>query len=189
MQPPATYTAFAGKTLIASGALPAMLPEVKARFDRHPNDLFVFEDQTGRQVDFHLHGDLDDVLSRAIPEPPPAGPGRPKLGVTSREISLLPRHWAWLEQQPNGSSAAIRRLVDQAMKSEPAQQRARLAMDTTCRFMSSMAGDLPGYEEATRALYAADGTRFENLIQGWPGDIRTYILRIAEPAFAGVERA
>ncbi|MFY0534142.1 DUF2239 family protein [Nannocystis pusilla] len=42
---------------------------------------------------------------RLAAEEPPArtGPGRPKLGVVSREVSLLPRHWEWLERQPSGS--------------------------------------------------------------------------------------
>ena len=142
-----TYTAFAGEKMIASGPLPAMLPKVKECFDGSDSALFsIFEDQTGRQVDFDLRGTLAEVLANAAPVRPRSGPGRPKLGVVSREISLLPRHWTWLEKQPNGASAALRRLVDQARKQDPDKQRARLARDATIRFMSAMAGNLPGYE-------------------------------------------
>jgi hypothetical protein len=103
--------------------------------------------------------------------------------VVSREVSLLPRHWDWLEQQPNGASAALRRLVDQARKQNPGKERARLATEAAGRFMSAMAGNLPGYEEASRALYAANRAHLEDLILDWPHDIRAYIQRRVEDAF------
>jgi hypothetical protein len=180
-----TYTAFVAERKIASGPLAGMLFGVKAKFDSSENaQLLIFEDQSGRQVDFDLRGTIAEVLARAAPAPPRIGPGRPKLGVTSREVSLLPRHWEWLEQQPNGASAALRRLVDEARKHEPGKQRARRAMDATNRFLSAMAGNLAGYEEATRALYAGNRADFENLIQDWPGDIRGHAQRLAEEAFS-----
>jgi hypothetical protein len=179
-----TYTAFVGQTLIASGPLETMLPAVKARFDRDASALFlIFEDHSGRQVDFDLRGAVDEVVARALPAPPRTGPGRPKLGVVSREVSLLPRHWDWLEQQPNGASAALRRLVDEARKRDPGKERARLATEAAGRILSAMAGNLPGYEEASRALYAANRARFEELILDWPRDIRAYMQRQAEDAF------
>jgi len=185
MEEERTYTAFLGEALIASGPVETMLPAVKAGFDQNRSALFlIFEDQSGRQVDFDLRGALNEVVARALPAPPRSGPGRPKLGVVSREISLLPRHWDWLEQQPNGASAALRRLVDDARKREPGEQRARLAMEAAGRFMSAMAGNLPGYEEASRALYAGSRTLFEDLIRHWPRDIREYLQRRAEDAFA-----
>jgi hypothetical protein len=161
-----TYTAFAGETRIASGPLTEVLPILKARFDQAISEMvLIFEDQTGKQVDFDL---------RDTPNPPRNGPGRPKLGVVSREISLLPRHWEWLEQQPNGLSAALRRLVEQEKRRQPAEQRARQATEATGRFLTAMAGNLPGYEEATRALWAGDRTRFDDLIRNWPPDIRAH---------------
>ena len=179
-----TYTAFVGETLIASGPLETMLPVVKAKFDRDASALFlIFEDQSGRQVDFDLRGTVDEVVARALPAPLRAGPGRPKLGVVSREVSLLPRHWDWLEQQPNGASAALRRLVDEARRRDPGKERARLATAAAGRILSAMAGNLPGYEEASRALYAGNRARFEELILDWPRDIRTYIQRRVEDAF------
>ncbi len=184
MEEERTYTAFEGQTLIASGPIEAMLPIAKARFDENESVLFlVFEDQSGRQVDFDLRGALTEVVARALPPRSRSGPGRPKLGVVSREVSLLPRHWAWLEEQPNGASAALRRLVDQARKREPGEQRARLATEAAGRIMSAVAGNLPGYEEATRALYAANRAGFEDLVLHWPHDIRDYIRRGAEDAF------
>ena len=183
------YTAFVGETLIASGPLESMLPIVKAEFDQNASTLFlIFEDHSGRQVDFDLRGALNQVVARALPARSRSGPGRPKLGVVSREISLLPRHWVWLEQQPNGASAALRRLVDQARKWEPGEQRARLAREAVGRFMTAMAGNLPGYEEANRALYAANRATFEERILNWPRDIRAYIQRRAEEAFLPEDR-
>src|SRR5688572_3936733 len=115
-----TYTAFAGMKRIAEGDLTTMLRATKEHVDRRGEEgLLIFVDQTGEQVDFDFRGAAEDVLRRAEPSPPRAGPGRPKLGVVSREVTLLPRHWEWLEQQPNGISAALRRLVDEARKQAP----------------------------------------------------------------------
>ena len=157
-----TYTAFAGEKLIATCPLDGLLSQLKVRFDQDPGTLFlIFEDHSGKQVDFDLRGSLDEVLKRALPEPARSGPGRPKLGVTAREVTLLPHHWDWLEHQPNGASAALRRLVDQASKRDPGKQRARQAIEAAGRFLSAMAGNFPGYEEATRALYAGHAEDFE----------------------------
>ena len=179
-----TYTAFLGETLIATGPLESVLPTLKTRFDAGENRLMlIFDDETGRQVDFDLRGTLGEVIARATPSPARLGPGRPKLGVVSREVSLLPSHWDWLERQPNGASAALRRLVDQAIKCAPGEQRARRAMESTGRFLSAVAGDLPNYEEANRALYRANRSRFEELIGEWPPDIREHVRRMAQDAF------
>jgi uncharacterized protein len=172
-----TYTAFAGERLLASGAKPTVLLALKGH-EREGDRVLVFDDATGRQVDFDLRGTPEEVLARAEARTR-AGPGRPKLGVVSREVSLLPRHWEWLEQQPNGISAALRRLVDEARKREPDQARARQAAG---RFMWAMAGDLRGFEEASRALYAGDHARLRKLIRAWPGDVRAHLLALAEQA-------
>jgi hypothetical protein len=100
------------------------------------------------------------------------------MGVVSREVSLLPRHWDWLEQQPNGISAALRRLVDEARKRAPGEERARLAREAAGRFMTAMAGNLPGYEEASRALFAQDRERFTQRIAAWPEDVRAHLERL-----------
>jgi hypothetical protein len=173
-----TYTAFSGHSMLSSGPLPKVLGELKSRFDQDKNALIlVFEDQTGRQVDFDLRGNFDDVLARAMPSPPRTGPGRPKLGVVSREISLLPRHWEWLEEQPNGASAALRRLVDQARsQDDKGGSRIRRTLEAAGRFMSAIAGNFANYEEASRALYARDRGRLEQLTSDWPRDIRLHLL-------------
>jgi hypothetical protein len=177
------YTAFAGHTRIASGRRDTLLTQLKRRLDEGGDHSFlIFEDQTGRQIDFDLAGSLDDVLARAAPVAPRPGPGRPRLGVVSREVSLLPRHWEWLEQQPNGLSAALRRLVDEARKREPDKESARLAREAAHRFMWAVAGDFPGFEEASRALFAGSRQRLEGLIRDWPADIRSYLLRLADHA-------
>ena len=173
-----SYTAFKGNVRIASGMLEQVLPELKNRFDVDRGAvLLVFDDATGRQVDFDLRGTTAQVLARALPLQR-SGPGRPKLGVVSREISLLPRHWEWLEEQPNGASAAIRRLVDEARRREQGRNRVRLALDAAARFMSAMAGNLPGYEEGTRALYAKDRAKLEGLTSKWPHDVREHIFKL-----------
>jgi hypothetical protein len=127
------------------------------------------------------------VLARALPPAGAARPGRPRLGVVGREVSLLPRHWEWLEQQPSGISAALRRLVDEARKREPGKQKARALREAASRFMTAMAGDLPGFEEASRALFAGEERRFERLVRGWPADVRKHALRWVREA-ARLER-
>jgi uncharacterized protein len=173
-----TFTAFKGQSMIASGSLEKVLPELKKRFDADKSVMMlIFDDATGRQVDFDLRGTEAQVLARALPGQR-TGPGRPKLGVVSREISLLPRHWEWLEEQPSGASAALRRLVDEARRREQGRQRVRLALDAAARFMSAMAGNLPGFEEATRALYAKDRGQLESLTSKWPRDVRKHMLQL-----------
>lgn len=175
-----TYTAFAGHRRVASGDLPSMLRGTKQRIDGGETDrILIFEDDTGRQVDFDLRGTLDEILSRVL-DKPKAGPGRPRLGVVSREVTLLPRHWEWLEQQPNGSSAALRRLVDEARKRAPGPERARRAREAASKFMWAMAGDLPGFEEASRALFGKDRARLGVLIRGWPEDVRAHVERLVD---------
>jgi hypothetical protein len=183
MHEPRTYTAFLGDSRIASGSLETLLPALKTQFDSENRLLLIFDDQTGRQVDFDLRGTLAEILARVAPAMPRTGPGRPKLGVVSREVSLLPSHWDWLEQQPNGASAALRRLVDQAARHEPREQSARRSMESAGRFLSAMAGDLPNYEEASRALYRANRDQFEELTRLWPPDIRDHAARMAQAAF------
>lgn len=175
-----TFSVFAGDRCVVAGPLKAMLLATKERFDHDPGErLLIFEDRTGRQVDFDFRGTADEVVARAMPEPEPvkSGPGRPRLGVVSREVSLMPRHWEWLEQQPNGISAALRRLVEEARKRDPAEEQARLAREAASRFMTAVAGNLPDYEEASRALFGKDNARFGSLIERWPEDIRNHLLR------------
>jgi hypothetical protein len=175
-EPQTKYSAFAEYRRIATGPLASVLAATKqylASNDAYPH---IFNEETGKAVDFDLSGTLEEVVARHTPPAPKSGPGRPKLGVVGREISLLPRHWDWLEEQPNGASAAIRRLVDEARKREPGTQRERRMRDATARLMWALAGDLPHFEEATRALYSDDAGRLEELMSSWPTDVRNHVL-------------
>jgi hypothetical protein len=176
-----SYTAFVEERLLGAGVLEELLPKLKARFDRDRGTMFlIFDDETGEQVDFDLRGTLADVLARHGQGAPQTGPGRPRLGVVSREVTLLPRHWDWLGMQPGGASAALRRLIDEERKRAPAKTRRQQALQATERFLFAMAGNYPGYEEATRALYRGESRRFAELMAGWPKDVRAYALRLAQ---------
>jgi hypothetical protein len=177
-----TLTAFAGVRRLASGPRAEVLRAVKAHADGGGEPVLVFDDETGRQVDFDLRGTADEVVARAEPRRRVAGPGRPKLGVVAREVTLLPRHWQWLERQAGGSSAALRRLVEEARRREPDRARARRALDAAGTFLWAMAGDLAGFEEASRALYARQGERLRALSARWPRDIREHGLALFDAA-------
>ena len=177
-----TYTVFSGDRHLISADLRTMLARVWEHVQGGGEPVLIFEDRNGRQIDFDLRGTLEEVLARAAPPVPRPGPGRPKLGVVSREVSLLPRHWEWLERQPSGISSALRRLVDEARKREPDKERARLAREAAAAFMWGMAGDRPGFEEASRALFAGDQQRLEALVDAWPPDIRTHLLQLTRQA-------
>ena len=177
-----SYVAFAGGRRITAGGLREILPVLKQRFDRDRSELVaVFDVDSGRQVDFDLRGTLDEVIERADPTAA-RGPGRPRLGVISREVSLLPRHWEWLEQQSAGISGALRRLVDAAIKRAPGAERARRIRAALAPFLTTLAGDRPNYEEASRALFAGDLDRLRALVERWPQDIRGHVLERATEA-------
>ncbi|WP_425147323.1 DUF2239 family protein [Deinococcus sp.] len=182
-----TYTAFVGDLRLVTAPLPALLSAVKAHLDskgRAGPPLLIFDDLTGQQTDFDFRGTVAEVLARAGGEARRVGPGRPKLGVVSREVSLLPRHWEWLESQRGGASGALRRLIDEARRAQAGQPDPRQRQEAADRFMRVVAGDRPHYEEASRALYAADRERLEALTQAWPDAVRTHLLYLLEPPFA-----
>lgn len=170
------FTAFAGHRLVARGDLRAV---ARAAHVHRETGLLVLEDATGRVVDLDLRGSAEDSVSRIAPitDPEQTKPtrGRPKLGVTAREVTLLPRHWEWLATQSGGASATLRRLVEQARRASGGADELRQAQETTYRVMTTLAGDLPGYEEATRALFANDPGRFDSLIAAWPADVADYL--------------
>nr|WP_193378963.1 DUF2239 family protein [Sphingobium sp. DC-2] len=195
-------TAFGGQQRLLSGPLIEVALAVKAAAERDPSMMIlVFDDTTGRVIDLDLRGTKADVIEK-LSRPPQTfagryrprpsetsepmkevsetrGRGRPKLGVVSREVTLLPRHWEWLAEQPGGASAVLRRLVDEARRNGGTRQQRRAAQETTYQFMQAIAGDLPGYEDATRALFADDRSRLEQWIAAWPEDIRSHVLLLA----------
>lgn len=180
-------TAFAGQRLLVRGPLPDVALAVKEELEaRAGTAVLAFDDATGRVVDLDLRGGNEDVIERfglrlGSPEADDTvkpGRGRPRLGVVAREVTLLPRHWDWLAAQPGGASQALRRLVDQARAADEGRSARRAATDAAYRFMAAMAGDLPGFEEASRALFAGDEGRFRAEAAGWPADVRDHALRL-----------
>jgi hypothetical protein len=160
-------TAFLEGRIIARGDRSEVTRTLEETFPADLAAIRVFDDESGRVVDLDY---WDAAASRA-----PKGPGRPKIGVVAREITLLPRHWDWLARQKGGASAVIRRLVDEASKAAPSPEARR---DAAYRFMSDLCGDRPGYEEALRALYRGERDRLGALISGWPEDVRAYVERL-----------
>lgn len=184
----ANYTAFAGTKWVASGPLKEVALAVKDLVNRDQTVTpLVFDDATGQSIDLDLRGTNDDVAQRLDDHPvygkPSRAPGRPKLGVIAREVTLLPRHWEWLNSQPGGASVVLRRLVDEARPLSPVADRVRRAREAAYRFMTAIAGNEPGYEEAIRALFAGDDARYHALIAGWPASVRFYATRLALDAF------
>jgi hypothetical protein len=183
-------TAFDGERRLAFGALIDVALAVKAASAAGAEGpLLAFDDTTGALIDLDLRGSRPEIAARlaaaaGAPPPAPQGRGRPSLGVVAREVTLLPRHWEWLAAQPGGASAAIRRLVEEARRSGGAKQQTRASQDAAFKFMTAMAGDLTGYEEATRALYAKDRLRFARHVATWPDDVRAYATTLAEAALA-----
>lgn len=202
--------AFAGNQQIASGALAEVAVRAKAFVDEEPQaNLLVFDDETGATIELDLRGSSEDALARLgapVPNRPgnrsfpftPAEPvgsgvrkgtappprGRPRLGVIGREVTLLPRHWTWLNEQPGGASAALRRLVEEARRGSSGKDKARALREYAYRFMSAIAGDLPGFEEASRALFGGNAERFSQHIAHWPPDVRDQAQRMAARSFA-----
>src|SRR5919112_4200974 len=178
-----SFTAFAGTRRIATGDLAAVAAQAKAVLDQNEGaSILVLDDETCRVVEVDFRGTADDVAKRLEPtsgKPEVRGPGRPKLGVVAREVTLLPRHWEWLNAQPGGASVALRKLVEEARRSNESKDRMRQAQETLYRFMSTLAGDEAGFEEASRALFAGDRTLFMALIRLWPKDLRAHAEKLA----------
>ncbi|HTE99815.1 MAG TPA: DUF2239 family protein [Bradyrhizobium sp.] len=189
---PRRFTAFLGHRRLVSGPLAEVaLAVLKASQSAAAEPIVIFDDANGRPIDLDLRGTERDIVAR-LPQPAsnpeipadelsaePRGRGRPKLGVVAREVTLLPRHWEWLGAQPGGASVALRKLVEEARRAGGDRDRGRAARDAAYHFMSVMAGNLRGFEEASRALFADDQRGFVELIAGWPGDIRDHVVKLA----------
>jgi hypothetical protein len=188
-------TAFDGERMVVSGPLFEVAEVVKQLLDAGElASVLVFDDASGRSIDLELSGTPDEVRARYMPggsrggsEPDGGsagrGRGRPRLGVVSHEVTLLPRHWAWLKAQRGGASATLRRLVDQARRETAGTERVQRGQDATYRFLAATVGDEPGFEEAIRALYSGNAARFCAEAEQWPVDLRDHAIRLAEPAF------
>jgi hypothetical protein len=192
-----TCIAFEGHQRIAAGNLRDVVQKVKQAMDQRPDvSVLIFDDATCEIIEVDFRGNMEDVLKNidkiyetdtSTPSPPEPsqkrGPGRPKIGVVGREVTLLPRHWEWLNNQPGGASVALRKLVEEARRTYRDRDKMRKSQETTDRFMSALVGNLPGYEEASRALFANNFQRFNDLITSWPADIRDYLLKLSKAAF------
>jgi hypothetical protein len=192
-RPDTAYVAFEGDHRIAAGGLGDVARAAKEILDRRKDAaILVFDGVTGGPIEIDFRGTVADVQARlpkigatvaaAVPSAP-RGPGRPRLGVVAREVTLLPRHWDWLAQQPGGASVTLRKLVDGARRAGEDGDRVRRAQEAAYRFMSAMAGNRPHYEDAIRALFANDPARFGKLIAAWPADVRDHTHMLAETAF------
>jgi uncharacterized protein len=187
---------------LATGSRADAATAAKTAADTGADSILVFDTETSEPVELDLRGSAADVAARyaapAVPAAPalgyadsppapsvaPRSPGRPKLGVVAREVTLLPRHWEWLASQPGSASVTLRKLVEQARKESAGADRRRAAQDSAYRFMTAMAGNEPGFEEATRALYAGDELRFAELTERWPSDVRDHTRSLAAAAFS-----
>jgi len=190
-----TCTAFEGDRRLAGGPLAEVAAAVKGRLDAgSASPMLLFDDATGEQFELDFQGSPDEVLAR-LPAPAandegeapadagPKGPGRPKLGVVAREVTLLPRHWEWLAEQPGGASVALRKLVEDARKANADKDRVRKGREAAYRFLVAMGGNLAGFEEASRALFAGDAGKFAAETEAWPTDVRDHARKLARPSF------
>jgi hypothetical protein len=196
----ARWIAFAGTERVAQGTPEAVARAVKAHVDGNPEaQVLVFDAAVSRPVELDLRGPLAAVLARlpvrnpepdaGAARPAPRPPGRPRLGVVAREVTLLPRHWDWLARQPGGASVALRKLVEEAQRANRDADRIREAQEALFRFMNAMAGNEPGFEEATRALFAGDLDKLRRIVAGWPRDVGAHVLVLADVAMAHNEPA
>jgi hypothetical protein len=186
--------AFVGTACVASGTLPDVARHAREILNAEPQATVVLLDgRTSKPIDIDWRGTPQEVVARlatGTDTAPAAGPaeprqaGRPKLGVVAREVTLLPRHWDWLNEQPGGASVTLRKLVEEARHATAGEVRVRNAREACYRFMSVLAGDEPGYEEALRALYADDKARFETYTEQWPEDVRRHARRLARAGFS-----
>jgi hypothetical protein len=206
-------TAFEGGSCIAAGALRDVAMRAKMAVDAgadsaSPASVWVFDDATGETLELDWRGTVEEFAVRLVqqaqavdasaePAPLPAGdspasqaprgPGRPKLGVVAREVTLLPRHWEWLATQPGGASVALRKLVEVARLASERKDAVARCSAVGYKFMSTIAGDAPGFEEASRALFAGDAAGFAGRIAGWPTDVQTHLQKLVCAAFADTD--
>lgn len=187
-----TYTSFDGHRRLATGTLQVNALAIKRALEQGTTHaVLLFDDATGRTVEVDTRGSDAEVLERLRPaadtapvtapqeDAAPRGRGRPKLGVVAREVTLLPRHWEWLAQQPGGASVTLRKLVEAAKRANSDKDHSRKAHERAYHFMVAIAGDLPGFEEATRALFANDAAALQTQISQWPTDVQTHTMTLA----------
>jgi uncharacterized protein len=191
-----SFTAFDQGKMIAAGSLSDVVTTAKIHLEKPGSgETLIFDDRNGEQIDVDLRGPLARIMKhlpdldapRSNTSSPPR-PGRPKLGVVAREVTLLPRHWDWLSGQPGGASVTIRKLIEEAIRTTGPKDQIRRAREACYRFIMAAAGDRPGFEDASRALFAGDLVRFEKAIARWPGDIQEYAQQLSAAGFSQAPR-
>lgn len=196
---PSSCIAFSQSRCIAAGNLYDVVAVAKQWLDQNAaSNILIFDDISSEPVEVDFRGTLKTVLGR-LPSESKAEkplfeeivrtPGRPKLGVVAREVTLLPRHWEWLAAQPGGASVALRKLVEAASRTNEIKDKQRQAQESAYRFLSAMAGNLPGYEESVRALFANMPEQFGVQTENWSLDIREHARKLALRVFVPDERA
>lgn len=194
---PPTLIAFAGTNRLAEGAPADVARAVRNHLDTAGHaPVCVLDAITSAPVDLAMGGTSDQVATWAEAQflaredaADQKRRGRPRLGVVAREVTLLPRHWDWLAAQPGGASVTLRKLVDAARKQGGASERIRRTQDVVHRFLYAVAGDVAGFEEVARALYAWDRARFDELTEGWPIDVVAHARRLLAQADADTGRS
>lgn len=179
---PSSLTAFADSRRIATGTRDEVIARLRRRSDALP--VLVFDDATGEPLDLDLRDSATAAGEAVMEEPATRAVGRPRLGVVAREVTLLPRHWDWLSRQPGGASVALRKLVEDARRVNAERDTVRASREAAYRFMSAIAGHSPGFEEASRALFAGERERFDSLVANWPEDVRTHLHKLADAAWS-----
>ncbi len=165
MTPSPTVTAFLRDQRLTQGALVDVARELATTPGGRAAQ--VFDDVSGDLIKLSRPEELARAL---VPTVVSASPRQEAVG-------LLTRHLAWLDARPGGASATLRRLVETAARDGTG--RDRRARDAAYRFLSMMAGDRPGFEEACRALYAGDGPRLRAAMDDWPEDVADYVAALA----------
>lgn len=184
------YIAFEGHDQFAEGSALEVAVKIKQRLVKNENaSIILFDNKTGKQIDLDLSGTISEIKKRYAPKVKDSDDdsprvGRPKLGVISKEVSLLPKHWEWLASQSTSASVTLRRLVEEAQKRNKDVDAVRMSQEACNRFITAMAGDLVGYEDALRALYAREEKTFKSYIHSWPKDIREQAMKYAVGVFA-----
>jgi hypothetical protein len=188
--PTSSCTAFDRTRRVASGSYVEVAVALNEHIRRKSDaSILIFDDTSGEQIDFDLRGTEQEIAARICKHYPASHeqakrpPGRPRLGVVSREVTLMPQHWEWLAEEPGGASATLRRLVETARRAGPSEKaRLRRIHERTYRFMSAIAGNFPNFEEASRALFANNIPGLKKLIGTWPADIQRHILNLCADA-------
>ncbi len=197
------FTVFLDQKMLIRGNLSAsVLAAAKAKMDDNHSRVVIYNDSSGKPIDVELQGSTEDIIKNIEGNPAlhqymihpekqakkPKKRGRPKLGVTSKEISLLPRHWQWLARQKGSPSATLRRLIDESRKANMGRELVEQSRDAVHAFMWDMCGNFVNFEEATRYLFRNDFVTFYEKISTWPNDIKEHVRRLVEIYRSNLEK-